>query len=192
MIRILLLAFTLLTISKAETRHVIRVPKGRSILVDGKVSSSEWTDAAKTELGEGAQLLAKEHDDYVLLAVIFPKNSSGFVDLFIAPDGSKTFDLHASAKLGERDTLTPDKWPEWKWWNNREWSANVSRVESFDEKKFLAENVREFQIKRTRFPGKEWRVRLILSIDRGQSYSELPLPEATPGTGSEQWLTLRL
>jgi hypothetical protein len=190
--RMLLLAFTMLTVGEAATGQTIKVPQGRSILVDGKISTAEWADAAKIELGGGVQLFVKPHDDYVLLAVMFPIGNNGFVDLFIAPDSREIFDLHASAKLGERVTSTADKWPDWAWWNNREWTANVSRVESFDEKKFLPENVREFQIKRTRFSGKEWRVRFVLSIDHGQSYSELHLPEAKPGKGSEQWLTLQL
>jgi hypothetical protein len=190
--RTLLLAFAMLTVGEAATSQTIKVPQGRSILVDGKISTAEWADAAKIELGGGAQLFVKQHDDYVLLAVIFPTGNNGFVDLFIAPDSREIFDLHASAKLGERATSTPDKWPDWSWWNNKDWIANGSRVESFDEKKFLPENAREFQIKRTRFPGKEWRVRLVLSVDHGQNYSELRLPEAKPAKGSEQWLTLRL
>jgi len=190
--RTLVLAFTMLMLIEAVSGQTVKVPRGRSILVDGKVSAGEWADAAKIEIGKGAELLAKQQDDYVLLAVILPNHSSGFVDLFIAPDSSEIFDLHASAKLGERATSTPGKWPDWKWWNNRDWTANVSRVESFDEKKFLPENIREFQIKRTRFPGDEWRVRVVLSIDHGQGYKETHLPEATLGQRSEQWLRLRL
>jgi hypothetical protein len=189
--RTFFLAFTILMISEAAPARTIKVPKGRSILIDGKISTFEWTDAAKVELGKGAQLFAKQHDKYVLLVVIFPKGSSGFADVFISPDSSEIFDLHASAKLGERVSSTPNKWLDWQWWNNREWTANVSRVQSFDEKKFLPENVREFQIKRTRFPGSEWRVRTVLSIENGQKYTELHLPEATPNKSSEQWLTLR-
>src|SRR5215510_6857022 len=100
--RMLLLAFTVLTVGEAATSQTIKVPQGQSILVDGKISTSEWADAAKIELGGGAQLLAKQNDDYVLLAVIFPTGNNGFVDLFIAPDSREIFDLHASAKLGER------------------------------------------------------------------------------------------
>jgi hypothetical protein len=133
MMRVLFLLFTTLVISTSAFAQLARVPQGHSILVDGRISMGEWTDAATIELGRGVQLLTKQHDDYVLLAVIFPKDSSGFVDLFISPDQSTIFDLHASAKLGERTTSTPDKWPDWVWWNN--WAANVSRVESFFDKR---------------------------------------------------------
>jgi len=190
--RVFFLLFTIQVISTGAFAQIVRLPQGRSILVDGSISPGEWTDAATIELGKGAQLLAKQHDGYVLLAVIFPKNTSGFVDLIISPDSTTIFDLHASAKLGERATSKPENWPDWQWWNNRDWIANVSRVESFDEKKFLPETVREFQIKGTRFSSKDWRVRIVLSIDHGQSYTELPLPEPKPGEASEQWLTLRL
>ena len=92
--RMLLLAFTVLTVGEAATSQTIKVPQGQSILVDGKISTAEWADAAKIELGGGAQLLAKQNDDYVLLAVIFPTGNNGFVDLFIAPDSREIFDLH--------------------------------------------------------------------------------------------------
>jgi len=31
-------------------RHFIAVPRGRAVMVDGKISSSEWTDANRIDL----------------------------------------------------------------------------------------------------------------------------------------------
>jgi hypothetical protein len=48
--------------------------------------------------------------------------------------------------LGER-RLKNGVWPEeWNWWNNQGWFATVSRVDSWDKRTFLDQQVSEFQI----------------------------------------------
>jgi hypothetical protein len=52
-----------------------------------------------------------------------PKGGAFSVDLYFdRRDTRAILDLHASAKLGEREG-TFGKWPEWLWWNNRGWAA---------------------------------------------------------------------
>jgi hypothetical protein len=79
----------------------------------------------------------------------FLRHARGSQTLYIASEDGSIHDLHASAKLGERE-LQGGKWPgDWRnWWNNRGWVANVSQVESFEKRAFVLANVREYQIER--------------------------------------------
>ena len=170
----------------------ITVPRGRTVMIDGKISGDEWADAAHIDLNAGGRLFLKTDGQYVYFAVRLPSNRSGFVDLYLAPGDGKFYDLHSSAKLGQR-IFSGGAWPEWStWWNNRGWVANVSRVESFDRKKFLDENVREFQIDRNYFTGHEWKIMLEISLAKGQDYVVTTFPSKADKMHSETWLSLEM
>jgi hypothetical protein len=191
MIARILLASTLLVPSLFAADH-LTVPHGRSVMIDGKISGNEWADAAHVELGAGGRLFFKTSGQYVYLAIRLPSNRSGFVDLYLAPGDGKLYDLHSSAKLGQR-VFSGTDWPEWStWWNNSGWVANVSRVESFDQKKFLGENVREFQIDRNYFPGREWRIMLEISIANGNDYVVASFPQRANKANTAAWLVVEL
>ena len=173
-------------------RHFIAVPRGRAVMVDGKISSSEWTDAKRIDLPHGAQLYFKQTEGYVYLCTQLAAGDSGFVDLYLSPSDGRIYDLHASAKLGQQ-VLSEGQSAEWKtWWNNQGWVANVSRVDSFDEKRFLPESVREFQIEPTYFPGPEWRVMIEISVANGEEYSTIRFPTNADKLKTDQWLLLDL
>jgi len=61
--------------------------------------------------------------------------------------------LQYSAKLGERQ-LTTGNYGEWVWWNNRDWVANVARPDKIEKRKFLRDEAKEFQLRKTRFGDK--------------------------------------
>lgn len=191
MIARILLLLVLVVPSLVAVDH-ITVPRGRTVMIDGKISGDEWIDAGHVELGGSGHLFFKTAGQYVYFAVQLPNNRSGFVDLYLAPAGGKLYDLHSSAKLGER-ALAGGHWPEWNsWWNNRGWVANVSRVESFDEKKFLPETIREFQIDRSYFAGREWKIMLEISLAKGQDYVVTPFPTNADPSHPETWLRVDL
>jgi hypothetical protein len=171
------------------------VPGGTTVMVDGKMSPGEWSDAAAIEAGSGAKLFAKRSANYVYLAVELPKDRNMSVDLYIAGADGVITDLHSSAKLGER-TLSSKTWPsDWVWWNNVDWIANVSRFDSFVPPNFLTENVREFQIDRSRFKGSSWRVMLeirLLKPQRGGIESTIIFPKSATNIDVSEWLELRL
>jgi hypothetical protein len=144
----------------ADAQQIISVPQGSAVMVDGKLSPGEWTDAEQTGLTNGIVVYAKQHEHFLLLAVVFPPGKHGFSDLFINDD----LDLHASAKLGERYRNADGTWPEWTWWNNDRWTANVSRVEEFAGPKLMPENVREYQIDLARFPNMEIRLEVLSTV----------------------------
>ena len=139
---------------------VTDIPRGSAVMIDGKLSPGEWSDAQRMNLADGIDLLIKRHERFLLLAIVFPHAKYGFTDLIF----NGTLDLHASAKLGERTRGVGNAWPEWSWWNNDRWTANVARVEEFAGPRLLSENIREYQIDLDRFPGKEIRLEVLSTI----------------------------
>ena len=178
----------------AETpEEIIHLSVGKPVMVDGNIEPGEWSDAVEVKMPNDARLYLKVSGEFVYVAVQFPAARSGFTDLYIAPAGGSPFDLHASAKLGERQ-FDNHKWPEWSnWWNNQGWVANVSRVDSFEKRTFLAANVREYQIKRSRFPGHEWRLMLDMSLEsREGQYTVTRFPTSASDSNPEKWLRVQI
>ena len=160
-------------------------------MIDGKVSPDEWSDAARIEVPGVANLYFKQTDRFVYIAVQYTAPPSGIVDLYLSPGDGHIYDLHASAKLGERE-LQGSRWPEWSWWNNRDWVANVSRVDSWDKRSFLPEPVREYQILRARFPKQVWLLRFELTamMAQQQTSSTTIFPPATKDRNTDGWLVV--
>jgi hypothetical protein len=176
----------------AET-HVTAPHSSTVVMVDGKLSPDEWRDAAKVEVPGVANLYFKQAAGFVFLAVEYTQAESGIVDLYLSPGDGHIYDLHASAKLGERE-LSGGKWPDWTWWNNQDWVANVSRPDSWEKRTFLPTKVREYQILHSRFPASAWRLRFELTPMTAQNQT-LPVtifPAGTSDTSTAGWLMLDL
>lgn len=173
--------------------EIIRLSVGKPVMVDGNIEPGEWSDAAEVKMPNDARLYLKVAGEFVYVAVQFPASGSGFTDLYIAPAGGSLYDLHASAKLGERQ-LHNHQWPEWNnWWNNQGWVANVSRVDSFEKRTFLTANAREYQIKRARFPGREWRLMLDMSLESKEGrYTVVRFPTSASDSNPEKWLRVQI
>lgn len=139
------------------------VPRGSAVMIDGKVSPGEWSDALKVVLSNGVDLLIKRHERFLLVAVVLPPGKYGFTDLLV----DENLDLHASAKLGERVRTAGGAWSDWKWWNNDRWTANVARVEAFAGPTLSPEGVREYQIDLDRFPEKTIQLEVFSTIMNG-------------------------
>lgn len=154
-----------------RTAEPLLVPKGRPVLLDGRVDGAEWDDAARADLAGGARLLLKHDATYVYAAVVLPAPQLFGVNLYVAPldTGSAYLNLHASARLGERVGST-SSWPEWQWWNNVDWAANVTRFNGFEGQRFLPDVVKEFQIAIARWPGAAFRLSLDLETPDGTEY----------------------
>jgi hypothetical protein len=171
--------------SNAYAQDKIQVPRGKAILIDGKFSAGEWQDAAEKTVSDSVKLYVKTSEHYVFICVRLMAENSFFVDLYLSTSNKEIHNLHASAKLGER-LLKENDYPEWQWWNNRDWSANVSRVLSFDERKFLPDEVKEFQISRERFKGNQWLT--MFEIYTGGTAKAFPTN--TTNKKTENWLLL--
>jgi hypothetical protein len=150
---------------------VIRVPRATAtpVLLDGQRSPGEWDDARVVPIDGDVSLLVRQHGGHVYLAVATGTRVPRPVDLFLHDASGRTHVLHASMQIGERalpDTLWTDTTPAWRWGNHVDWIANEAKQDAlqprerpFSARLFPAE-LTEFQIRRIRFPGREWRVRV--------------------------------
>jgi hypothetical protein len=172
--------------------EIVHVPTGKPVMVDGKIGPGEWSDAAEAKVPGGARLYIKTSGDFVYVAVQFPAGRFGLMDIYITSEDGGIYDLHASAKLGER-RLDGGKWPKWSnWWNNRGWVANVSQVDSFEKRTFVPAGVREYQIERSRFVGREGRLMLDMSMEsQGGKYTVVRFPASASDSNPEKWLRVQ-
>jgi len=81
-----------------------------------------------------------------------------------------------------------DSWPDWKWWNNREWAANVGRIEKFKEPSFLEDEAKEFQISLKKLSRKT----LLWSFDLQSTGGPESLPDGGLERHSRRWFNLKL
>jgi hypothetical protein len=164
----------------------LRVPVGQPVLPDGQCSAQEWSDAREVALSEGARLSVKQAGDFVFLCIHFPRPALSGLDLYLSPPDGKLYNLHASAKLGER-LLTNGAWPDWIWWKHTGWTANVMRVDTWEPRSFLPDEAKELQVCRDRFPGSPWRVRIEVQGDFAAAF-----PAGTSNLKSDGWLVLEV
>jgi hypothetical protein len=166
----------------------ITVPKGRLVLLDGRLGPEEWRDARKVEVSSSVSLYLKQDDQYLYVAVEHKTPMVFGVNLYFdTGDPHRYLNLHASAKLGERYGHSGE-WPEWAWWNNEGWAANVARAISFEERKFMPDAAKELQISRTRL-GKS---RLLMRLDIETSSGAQDMPEEGLERDGKHWLELKL
>jgi len=156
-------------------------------------SEGEWQRAVSVDVPGTAKLYFQRSADFVFISVQYTSRPSGIVDLHVSPREGEVFDLHASAKLGERQ-LRDNTFPEWNWWNNRDWTANTSRVDSFEKRTFLPAPIREYQIRYSRFSSSTWRVRFELTAmgTNNETLEHTIFPQGTSDNSTAGWLQLRL
>ncbi len=167
----------------------IDVPEGKPVMIDGRIEASEWSDAATRELPNGMRFFAKHSNEYVWLAIALPDGADGATDLYVSPGAGEIYDLHASAKLGERK-LRNTEWPEWSWWTNRGWTANVSRVENFSQPSFLPTSAREYQIRRDKFATQTWKVMFEVLTPAKPEWRTTAYPAQARNLDTTNWWTL--
>lgn len=164
----------------------VRIPEGRSVLLDGRIEAGEWDDAVSVALSPDDEMRVKRNGAYLLVAVRPSTPLLYGVDLYFTT-GRHLLNLHASAKLGER-IGTPGAWPEWSWWNNEGWAANVTRGEDFEKRRFLRDDAKEFQIRVDKLGVGE----LLLSVDVETREGATPLPVTGLERFGKRWLRLVL
>lgn len=172
-------------------QSVINVPQSTvSVLIDGKHSATEWNDAYVIPVNDSLKLYFKQDAENLYLSVRHIKGTPSLlgVDFYISYD-STLFNLHASAKLGERK-LTGKSYGDWIWWNNENWVANVARFNAFTGSRFLADESKEFQLRKSRFMAKS--IRLMFSEDKVPPASNPSFPSGALPNDVEKWLVLNL
>lgn len=175
--------------NKYSQGQQIKIPKGKTILIDGKVQKTEWDDSEVVFVSDSITLNLKADMEYIYLAIQVAEGKNAIADLYCTT-GTDIINLHASAKLGQR-ILKNEKWPDWNWWNNDLWTANVSRVESFEHRTFLKENVREFQVSKQFFSASNTKFFFeVTYLSMSRVTSAVPYPSNAIKSKTGNWLNL--
>ncbi len=188
--RVLVVLFILLCDAmSAKVRAVasISIPRGAHVLIDGKLGPGEWSDARRVAASDSVAIYLKRDTNYLYVAVRPTAGAFGVDLYFERGEVEAILDLHASAKLGEREGRF-GQWPEWAWWNNRDWAANVVRVATFEPREFLADDVKEYQINVKRLEARC--VRMSADVQKGEE--TLSIPNQGTERYGRHWLELRL
>jgi hypothetical protein len=176
------------TVGQEGIPRPVSIPAGRAALADGRLEPGEWADARELAAAPGVRLYLKHDEQFLYLAVVRAPQAFFGVNLYLgAGETADYLNLHASAKLGERRGRA-GAWPDWAWWNNDGWAANLTRGVSFEERRFLPDTAKEFQIRRRRLPGREF----VMSLDLETADGVTPLLPEAPERDGLRWLTLRL
>lgn len=173
----------------AGEQSVIKVPVGSQVLIDGKIDKWEWIDAEQIDFAGVGAIYLKRDKNYLYIAVRTEKPEAASVDLYFDKgDRNSLLDFHASAKLGERKGKF-GSWPDWIWWNNIGWAANVARINKFQPSpEFLPDEAKEFQIELTRVQSKS----LLLSMDIQSLSGQSILPIEGISKHNRKWIELEL
>lgn len=184
----LLYTLTMLLVSLAVVAQ--QVPfDDHSVMIDGRISPGEWNNSLALAVNDSTTLFVKQdkQDIFICIYVAAPRPSMVMVDLFIT-DGKEMVNLHSSAKLGER-TFDSETYGEFSWWNNDGWTATIARLDKIEERRFLRDEAKEFQLSKARFDSKDFRLMFDISYPANVKM-HFPL-EATPDF-TKNWLRLKL
>lgn len=197
---ILSVLFLLGAFNTALGQQKINVPKGGDpVLIDGRFSADEWRDAKEITFGSSATLYVKQFKNHVFIGVKSAAGTPRYVDLFLLDSENRIYNLHASMQIGERflsGNLWTDEKPPWRWGNHTDWIASEAKINSDKNKdlplaeRFFPYDGTEFQIRRSRFPGKLWRIRIEIRDFAGQ-LPDIVFPSDAGRKEIEKWAVLK-
>lgn len=173
-----------------QAQNRIKVPYGSaSVMIDGKFEAAEWKDARLLKITDSLELYLKQDSQniYWCLRGLYQPPVMGGVNFYLL-HGDSLLNLHASAKLGER-TLRDGSYGDWRWWNNESWTATVARPNKIEDRKFLRDEAKEFQLRKSRFTEKT--LRLMLDVEFPKDLLSA-YPEQAVTTSPDRWLWLEL
>lgn len=198
---ILLLIFLSYPLHSAFAQQTISVPHGDTpVLIDGEFSAGEWQKAFVTSITDSVSLYLKRNKGHIFIGVRIKKVFPFYVDVYLLTSDKKLYNLHASRQIGER-LLTGNSWtesdPAWCFGNNMDWIANEAKIDptwNFNlpiVERFYPYEGYEFQIRRSRFKGGKWRLRIVVR-NFGERLSDIIFPADSKKTGTSQWIILNL
>src|SRR5258705_5645247 len=114
---LILLVVPALSYSQSAGQSLLTVPKGRLVMLDGRVEPDEWKDAREVRVSPSVLVYLKQDGEYLYVAVKPAKPRVFGVNLYFDNgDLRGQLNLHASAKLGDRYGRSAN-WPELECWN---------------------------------------------------------------------------
>jgi hypothetical protein len=103
-------------------------------------------------------------------------------------------------QIGER-LLTGNSWtdsePAWRWGNHIDWIASEAKIDPHKDRdlplaeRFIPYDGMEFQLRRSRFGGKQWRVRVEVRDFTGR-LSDIIFPGGSERRNASRWTILNL
>lgn len=186
----------------------IIVPEGDGapVITDGVFTPGEWDDAKWIDLNKVVRLYFKQYRGVVFLGIRGAgTNQIGPSALSIAPPGAPIHLLHVSAQLGEVILPGTGDAPPFRFGLTTDWYANEQRrdmekaailqkegknpIEIITETTYPSDGI-EFAIRRSKFPGACWSVRLEISFLEEQKPNWMVYPAESPERTTEGWLSL--
>jgi hypothetical protein len=188
----------------------LTVPPGNGapVITDGIFSHEEWDDALRIVLNEAAALYLKEYRGVVFIGVR-GRGAGGIgpSDLFLTTPGGPIQRLHVSAQLSENTVPDTDAEPPVRFGLTTEWYANELRrdmelsarlekegkspIDIIRATSYPSDGI-EFAIRRSKFPGERWFMRLVASAIVAGKPGMLTYPESAAEKTTQGWLELRL
>lgn len=186
----------------------VTVPEGDGapVITDGRFSPGEWDDALRIGLNEAVELRLKQYRGVVFLGLRGPAPTGlGPSELFLATPGEPIHLLHVSAQLGEVVLPPTGETPAFRFGLTSDWYANEQRRDMPEADRLEREGrdpftiIRattypadgiEFAIRRTKFPGSRWLLRLTTSYFNGDRPGWLAYPAAAAEQTTDGWLQL--
>lgn len=185
----------------AATGAVTVKPTGTSEIVpNGRIDSTEWSDATRVPMGEGVTLLIKANEEEIAIAVKSSARGPQYTDLYLTASDGQMWNLHAEQQTAERKlegTTWTDTDPAFIPYNNANWRANVVEFKPGADatapmaKQVKAYDGQEFFIKRSGFAGKQWRLRVELH-DLAREKPDLVYPATSDRYDTTGWATINL
>ncbi len=209
---------------------VVPTGNGVPVMTDGIFTPGEWDDALLIALGETLELRVKEYRGVVFIGLRGPAGI-GPADLFLSVPGGPVCQLHRSAQLAEavvpsdgglpplrKFGFSPDWYANELRWDieeaERQGKAGKTPLEAMRAASYPSDGI-EFAIRRSKFPGDRWLIRLECTAfltpdtpalimyppDTGkESVQRLPIPQGPPTAPKPhvldvpglKWLELRL
>jgi hypothetical protein len=159
----------------------------RSILIDGFFLEEEWGDAHALKVSDSLTLYFKQDRDniYWCLRGHHRVKQLASVDFYFMK-GKTLVNLHVSAKLGER-VFNGTDYGEWNWWNNRDWVANVLKLDVPETRTFFRDECKEFQVRKSFADGNGSRLMFTMYFPKNL---ETRFPSNASESDSEHWITL--
>jgi len=187
----------------------IDVPQGNGapVITDGIFSRGEWDDAERIDVDEGVTLYVKEWRGVVFIGLRGQgQNGIGPSELSLGAPGGPIEKLHVSFGLAQVVLPPTGPEPRMRVGLTTEWYANEFRRDEEEfarlqkEGKDPREIMRatsypsdgiEFAIRRSKFPGPVWMMRLWASAVVGGKPGMVTYPPAAAERTMEGWLQLR-
>jgi hypothetical protein len=195
-------AIYLCVLQRGDAQQVLTVPAGGGtpVLIDGQFAADEWSDAIILRVAASVDLYLKQYKGHVFLGVKMAAKSRRYVDMFLLAQDKHVYNLHASMQLGER-VLVGSNWsdtnPPTRWGYHLDWTANEAKLDPSADpslpvvQRIFPDDGIEFQFRRSRFQGKQWRIRIEIRDFAGQ-LPDIIFPADSERKTTARWAILEL